>query len=199
MALATLFGLAYGSTSIAASGTGVDPTAAAQACAAGRPVTATLGAGDVRYLRRLAACVLREERSQLGLRYTQDHQLSRGVRAALNEFVTLAYWKNRDLKAAARTEKLVADTLAAAVCHANRGFQAQSGWADTSPPALTPRGIAIELATMLRSPKVPMRSPRAVFGVASRRGLLFEKNDPNGADLGIVVVTCPSGSIPAGG
>jgi hypothetical protein len=105
-----------------------------------------LGAGDVRYLRRFAACALRHERSQLGLGYTQSRALSRGVTAALNEFVTLAYLKNHHPTAAARTERLVADTFAAR---------------------------------------------RAMFGIASRRDLLFDHNDPNGADLGIVVVTCP--------
>lgn len=184
-------GLAGGATAVAAPHARLDPTAAGQACAAGRLLTAPLRVSDVKYMRQFVACVLRKERSQLGLRYTQSRALSRGVRAALNDFVTLPYWTNHDPKAVRGTEGLTAETLGASICQVDSGFHAESSWGDTAPPALTPRVIAIGLGEMFHPSDAPARSHRALFGVASRRDLLFEKNDPNGADFGVVVVTCP--------
>jgi hypothetical protein len=173
----------------------VDPTAAASACAHGRALNARLGAGDVAYITRFVPCVLRAERGQLKLTYTQSAPVSRLVMTALTAFVKLPYVTQHKPKAAVKAGLLAGGAIAVKTCQRLHGIKRglfQASWGDTSPPpVLTPLVVSTDLGKLFANPRAIVRKPNAVFGTAARRGLLFEKGNLNGAAVGVVAVTCP--------
>jgi hypothetical protein len=60
----------------------------------------------------------------------------------------------------------------------------------TSP--VDPLFIAHVLACSFQNPHGAARTPRAILGVASRRGLLFENHNLRGTSVGIVAIVCPT-------
>jgi hypothetical protein len=65
-------------------------------------------------------------------------------------------------------------------------------YGDTSPPPLTPLTIARAVAQAFgsRYGHIVMRAPGAIFGVASRRGLVFENHNLHGSMSIWVGVVC---------
>jgi hypothetical protein len=141
----------------------------------------------------VAVCLLRTERQQLGLGYRQARVISRMTAAALRRFVALPYLAQDDLPAAHRAEDLAAERMRPAVCAAKHSEISRDQWtfADTNPSAsATPLQVAEMLATDLEAPGAVVRAPGARFGVATRRGLLFEHDDLRGTSLGVVAISC---------
>lgn len=179
-----------------ASAKSVDPTAAATACAAGRPLGSRFGATDLSYLGRFLPCVIQAERSQLGLTYTQNGALSGVQKQALGRFVRLPYFAEHDPKAVASTEAATGKKISVQAC---RQAGAPSGkvryqviFADTMPPpVLTPRTVANALANALFQLHGVARSAKSVFGIAVRFGVLFESHDLRGTALAIMSLRCP--------
>jgi hypothetical protein len=171
----------------------VDPVAAAKSCAGQGQAVARLRKADPRFLAGVLSCVLRTERLQLGLGYTQGRVVSQRTDATLRRFIGLAYLAQDDLPAAHRAEDLAAQSMRPAVCAAKRSEVSRDQWtfADTNPSAnATPLEVAEMLAMDFEAPGAVVRAPDAVFGVAARRGLLFEHDDLRGTSVGIVAISC---------
>jgi hypothetical protein len=180
-------------TTASARDVSVDPIAAATACAHGRPIDSRLGLADRGFLARFVPCVLRSYRSQTGLRYVQNRTLSRLVRSALTDFVSLPYLSEHSVKAANAEGLIAAGTIAQKLCFSRGSLHPlfQFLWADTSPPPTpTPRVFATLLSKSFKTRHGVARRPATVFGVASRRGLLFRHGDLAGATFGMVDVAC---------
>jgi len=171
----------------------VNPAAAAKQCAGRHGVHASLGKTTPGYVESFVTCVLRAERSQLGLPYTQNRVASQAAAAALRHFVGLSYLLQNQPQAATRAEDLAASGARDAVCQGKHGFS-QDAWAfaDTQPaPAATPLAVAKLLGTELQPAGAVARASGAVFGVATRHGLLFEHDNLHGTSLGMIAVLCP--------
>lgn len=168
----------------------VDPAAAARSCAHGRGLHARLGAHDVAFLAHFVPCIVRTERGQLGLRYTQSVAASRLAAQALAHLMTLPYvtTNQRD-----RAEIRAARGVAANMCK-RRGFHRASfqvSFGDTAPPALTPMLVSREIGLLFSYPRPVARLPRTAWAIAVRHGLMFEKDNPNGASVLLVDFACP--------
>lgn len=176
-----------------ASAPSVNPTAAARKCAGQHALRASLGKTDPGYVAGFVTCVLRAERGQLGLRYTQNRVASQVTATALRHFVALPYLLDNDPQAVSRAEALAAGNARDAVCHAKPGVSRDEwAFADTQPvPAATPLSVAKLLGAEIAPTGAVARAPGAVFGVATRRGLLFERGNRSGTSLGVVAVLCP--------
>jgi hypothetical protein len=184
---------AWGSTTGPDRARTVDPVAAAKSCAGQGRAGARLRKTDPSFLAGVMRCVLRTERQQLGLDYTQGRVVSQLIAAALRRFVALPYLAQDDRTAAHRAEDLAAENMRPAVCATKHSEVSRDQWtfADTNPAAnATPLQIAELLATDFEAPGAVVRAPGAVFGVATRRGLLFEHGDLRGTSVGVVAISC---------
>lgn len=191
--LSLLLAPAWASASGAASAPSVNPSAAARQCAGQQRLRVPLVKAGPGYVAGFVTCVLRAERGQLGLDYTQNRVVSQVTATALRHFVKLSYLLDNEPQAATRAEDLAAENARNAVCQGKRG-QSGDDWAfaDTQPaPAATPLAIANLLGAQLQPADAVARASGAVFGVATRRGLLFDDNYQNGTSLGMIAVLCP--------
>jgi hypothetical protein len=168
----------------------VDPAAAARSCARGRALRARLGAHDVAYLAHFVPCIVRTERRQLGLRYTQSDPASRLAAQALAHLMTLPYVTTRQRE---RAEIRAGRDVAVKMCE-RRGFHRASfevSFGDTAPPALTAMLVSREIGLLFSFPRPVARLPRTAWAVAVRHGLMFEKDNANGASVLLVDFACP--------
>jgi hypothetical protein len=166
----------------------VNPAMAASACAAGGAPGKRIGTHGLTRVAELTACLLRTERGQLGLRYAPNRGLSSMLAGALARFTGLSYLAHGQQDAATHAEALAATNMLHATCRANHS-RVEWTFADVRPRA-TPLQLARLLASELRSQGAVARASGAVFGVAARRGLLFEHGDRSGASFGVTAVTC---------
>jgi hypothetical protein len=171
----------------------INPAAAARTCSGQHGVRVPLGRSGPAYVAGFVTCVLRAERGQLGLRYTQNPVASQVTATAVRRFVALPYLLDHDPQAVSRAEALAAGAARDAVCPAKPGVsQDEWAFADTQPAsAATPLSVAKLLGTEIGPAGAVARAPGAIFGVAARRGLLFEDNQLSGISLGVVAVLCP--------
>lgn len=195
LAACTSFLLApvWASASVADAATSVNPAAAANQCAGSHGLHASLGKAAPGYLASFVTCVLRAERGQLGLPYTQNRVASQATATALRQFVGLSYLLENEPQAATRAEDLAASNAREAICQGKHGVS-EDAWAfaDTQPaPAATPLAVAKLLGAELEPAGAVARASGTVFGVATRRGLLFERGNLHGTSLGMIAVLCP--------
>jgi hypothetical protein len=172
----------------------VDAAAAARSCAHGRGLHARLGAHDVAYLAHFLPCIVRTDRRQLGLHYTRSVAASRLAAHALAHLMTLPYVRTHQLKAASQAEIRAGGDVAIKMCE-RRGFHRaffQVSLGDTAPPpVLTPIVVSRLIAFLFASPRAVARLPRTAWAVAFGHGLVFQKDNPNGASALIVDFACP--------
>jgi hypothetical protein len=166
--------------------TPVHPGRAAHACAAGRGIDTRFGAGDARYLARFVPCVLKREQAQARLGYIQSKTLSQVIHQALGRFVNA---RQVTPQAAAEVRRLAVKAMIAKLCP---GVDARwdAAFGDTASSAITPLEFAGLAGKWLRAHGGVTGAANAVFGVAARRGLMFENGDLQGAVLGVVAVVC---------
>jgi hypothetical protein len=159
---------------------------ALRACAHGRSVGVAFAGSDLGYLRRFVPCVVKQLRSQLGLRMKSSAKLSRVV---ADELALLARSRAKDVNAAVHA---AGETIVARVCPA-RGVFADNVGDTTPPPVLTPRVVASGVARYLfgrNRSRVERRS--TVFGFAFRRGDLFHDGPSRGKiSLFVYALYCP--------
>lgn len=185
---------AWGLSARADRATSVNPTAAAHACASRTRAGGRLQKPDPGRVASLVSCVLRTERRQLGLGYSQDRVASRLTGAALGRFVATAYPGGNGSQDATRVENLAAANIRQAVCGTTRAGTSRDQWAfaDAKPPEGTsPLQVAKLMATEIEAPGAVAGTAGAVFGVAAHRGLLFRFGDLKGISLGMVAIACP--------
>ena len=171
----------------------VNAAAAARTCTGQHGLRTPLSKSGPGYVDGFVTCVLRAERAQLGLHYTQNQVASQATATALRRFIALSYLLDNDPRAVTRAEASAAATARDAVCQAKHGVSRDEwAFADTQPaPAATPLSVAKLLAAEVQPAGAVAGAPGAVFGVATRRGLLFEHNQLRGTSLGVVAVLCP--------
>lgn len=192
-AIAVCASLLLAPTSASASTPSVNAAAAARTCAGKHGLRAPLSQSGPGYVDGFVTCVLHAERGQLGLNYTQNRLASQVTATALRHFIALAYLLNNDPQAVTRAEASAAANARDAVCQVKHGVSRDEwAFADTQPaPAATPLSVAKLLAGEIQPAGAVAGAPGAVFGVATRRGLLFEHNQLRGTSLGVVAVLCP--------
>jgi hypothetical protein len=145
-----------------------------------------LGSGSARYLARFVPCVLKHERADSRLGYTQSKALSHLVERALGRVVT-----RPDL-----TPQDAADALGFAVqpriAHLCPGHSPARWAVVLGDTASHPEGTPLEFAELLGqwlTARVP-HAGKAVFGVAAPPGLTLENGDVTGAVFGAVALVC---------
>lgn len=181
---------AVASAGVAATSQQVDPSAAAAACVgprahAGRPLTPT-----VAKLNRLASCVVRAERKQLGLGYTQNASLSRMVDGALKQFIALPYLTHHKPQLVQIAEQRASDQIVKSFCRNAGPGVSRGGWEFANRDVLTALQVAKDVASSFKAPDAIARAADAQFGVAARPGLLFRHGEHTGVSLGVIAVTC---------
>jgi hypothetical protein len=169
-------------------GSSVDPAAAARACAGRRAAGRRIATHDPTIVAQLTTCLLRTERGQLALRFAPNRGLSAMLATALARFTSLSYLAHGQSASATQAESAAAASMLRATCHAN-GSHDEWTFADIKPRA-TPVQLARLLASQLRTQGAVARASGALFGVAARRGLLFEHGDRSGDSFGVIAVTC---------
>lgn len=169
------------------------PAPAARTCARSRTLDSRFGAEDARFLARFLPCVLRHYRSEAGFSYLQSQTLSHRLAGALERLVKLSYLSEGRVEEANAVGLAAAGAVARKFCK-SRGWSSallQFLWIDTSPP---PTPTPLEFATLLRewfkSKDGVARTPPALFGIATTRGLLFRGDDLAGAASGAIDVFC---------
>lgn len=170
----------------------VNPNAGARACADGKPLSSQLGAAGVAYIARLVPCVVRQERLQLGLGFSQNRALSRSVKLLLLRFVKLNYLAEHNVRAAKAAVHSADVSVSRRVC-AKARFDYAANFDDSAPPpVLTPLQIAKQLNSLFTGTygKDAGRIKGARIGIASGRGLLFRGNDLHGVDFVVLIVHC---------
>lgn len=169
------------------------PAGAARACVHGRALGSQLGTGDASFLARFIPCLLRHYRAQAGLSYVQNRALSRTLAATLTRLVKLPYLAENRGGEANAVGMADAGAVARRFCK-SRGWPNalfQFLWADTSPPPVpTPLEFARLLGSWFKYKVGVARTPPALFGVATTRGVLFRADDLAGAASGAVGVVC---------
>lgn len=164
-----------------------NPTKAAQACAAGRSIAAHLGAMDEHYVAKFVRCMLRQERTQIGLNYEQTASLDRAMSGALQKMDASSVGYG---KASIRLQNSLLDKLVMRTCR-RRGWLWDGDIGDTNPPPpLTPIAIAKVNAQLFDEGTAVMRVPTARFGFAVRHDLLFHGNDRHGVSFAYIAVYC---------
>lgn len=174
---------------VASASSSVKPLAAARACAEGGSIRTPFPASDAADLGGFVSCLLRRERAQLGLNYTQSPAVSAMVESDLGSMEKLPYGKEHRLKAVTRSDIRAAVRIYTRACG-----RASSPWGITfgatlGPPPLTPLTVAALVVGWFRG-RSAGTTTHAVFGVASRPGRVFYGGDPRGASFGAVVVDC---------
>ena len=92
-----------------------------------------------------------------------------------------------------RAEIRAARGVAANMCK-RRGFHRASfqvSFGDTAPPPITPMLVSREIGLLFSYPRPVARLPRTAWAIAVRHGLMFEKDNPNGASVLLVDFACP--------
>jgi hypothetical protein len=165
-----------------------NPTKAARACAAGKSITAHLGAADERYLAGFVRCMLRKERAQIGLDYRQTASLDRATRSALRKIDASSVGYG---KASITLQHSLLDTLAMRACGRGHDWLWDGNIGDTNPPPpLTPIAIAKVNAHLFSEGNEVMGRSTATFGFAARHDLLFHGNDARGVSFAYIAVYC---------
>lgn len=178
------------SAGVAATPRKLDPSAAAATCA---PPRAHAGQPAKSAATKLVSCVLRAERKQLGLAYTQSAALSGLVDGALKQFIALPYLARQEPQLAHQAEQNAGESIVRSFCKTAGPGVSRGAWDFANrgvPPAVTPVQIANLVAMSLKAPDGVARAADARFGVATRTGMLFRHGDRKGVSLGVVAVTC---------
>ncbi len=162
----------------------LNPKAAARVCSDGRALGSVFNAGDTVFLGDYLACVTRRERAQLGLRFTQSRWLAGRIRGALSRFFASNLRIRHEQHQADRAVLQAARAMASKGC-GRAGATFSERYGDTSPPSPT----LLEIARGLAGSSV-LRAPKAIFGMASRQGVLFENHNAQGAMFLWVGVVC---------
>jgi hypothetical protein len=183
-----------GTANTAAAAASINPGAAARTCAGRNRASDQLGKVTAARLAALATCMLRTERSQLGLGYKPNAVISQTIGASLRRFVALPYLADGDSQAANQAEAIAAANARQAVCHTPTPGVSRVEWSFAEvrfPSLVTPLSVAKVLANELQPAGAVAQETAAVFGVAARRGRLFEHNNLDGTSLGVIAVACP--------
>jgi hypothetical protein len=165
-------------------------TAAATSCARGTSIDARLRPADLVYASRLLPCILRTERAQLGVGFRERRSLSQSVAQALKKFIAAKQLKHGATNPVVAVNRAM-NFIAAVYCLRSRHTRYSLAFnvVDSRPPPVLTTLTLARVTAHLFSHAV-MHNAKLAFGVAIRRGVMFNGNDRDGIATGWIAVGC---------